>query len=99
MALVSFISIVTYIIYGGMNHHTAKYGMSVIYISTIFVVLRTQLYGFYDVLLQLNNCTKVTAVWGIPEFSTVFHARITILDFRKRAAHPNYHAVQYVNTH
>ena len=70
-----------------MNHHTAKYGMSVICVSTIFAVLCTQLYELYDVSLQLNNHTKVTAVWGIPEFSTVFHARITILDFRKRAAH------------
>ena len=59
-----------------MNHPTTIYGESVIE-GRIFVVLHKQLYGFYviiRVLLRMNHPTKLTVVWGSPDFAVVFTA-------------------------
>ena len=57
-----------------MNHPTTIYGEPVIE-GRIFVVLHKQLYGFHviiRVLLRMNHPTKLTVVWGSPDFAVVF---------------------------
>ena len=62
------------------------YGESVIK-GRIFVVLHKQLYGFHviiRVLLCMNHPTKLTVVWGNPDFAVAFprmnhHTRFTLV--------------------